>query len=305
MLVKFAFQDFLDEKEFRNLSDKTISGYKVLFKEFNNFVTEQGIVDVTDITQSTVKGYLVYCRKERRNNPVSVNTKLKNLKAFFNHLQEQEYIEKNPCVKIQYLETDTQIEVFTDSQIRQMLNYYRRQKNSDRQFAAYRNHTIIIVLLGTGIRRGELCNLKWSDIDMLEKLMQVYGKSRRQETIPITSKVVQELLEYRLYLDSHFEELNEYVFINRYNRHLTENAVNNIFQRLAKKMNFSNVRLSAHTFRHTFAQKFLLNGGDVFSLQKILRHKKLSMTEKYLALWGQQLSAQNDKYNPLNGFDDF
>lgn len=305
MLLKFAFQDFLDEKELQNLSSKTISGYKILFREFNKFIVQEGIVDVNEITQPIIKSYLVYCRKKRRNNPVSVNTKLKNLKAFFNHLVEQEYIKNSPCDKVKYLETDTKIEVFTDSQIRQMLNYYRRLKNHDRQFAAYRNHTIIIVLLGTGIRLGELCNLKWVDIDMTEKLMQVYGKNRRQETVPITSKVVQELLEYKLYVEDFFFDINEYVFVNRYNKRLTENAVNNVFQRLAEKMNFPDVRLSAHTFRHTFAHRFLINGGDVFSLQRILRHKKLSMTEKYLALWGQQLAEQNDKYNPLNNFDEF
>lgn len=303
MLLKFAFQDFLDEKELQNLSSKTISGYRILFRDFNGFMVSQGVVDINDITTSIIKKYLAYCRKERRNNPVSINTKLKNLKAFFNHLYEQEYIEKNPCDKIQYLTTDTKIEVFTDSQIRQMLNYYRRQKNSDRQFAAYRNHTIITILLATGIRRGELCNLKWSDVDMVNKLMSLYGKSRRQETIPITSRVIQELLEYKLFLEHTFNDLCDYVFVNRYNKKLTVNAVNNIFQRLAKKMNFTSVRLSAHTFRHTFAHRYLTNGGDVFSLQRILRHKKLSMTEKYLALWGQQLAEQNDKYNPLNNLD--
>ena len=73
--------------------------------------------------------------------------------------------------------------------------------------------------------------------------------------------------------------------------------------KLQEVMNFTDVRLSAHTFRHTFSHRFLMSGGDVFTLQKILRHKNLSMTEKYLALWGTALHEQNEKYNPLNDFD--
>ncbi|SFT05389.1 Phage integrase family protein [Marininema halotolerans] len=73
-----------------------------------------------------------------------------------------------------------------------------------------------------------------------------------------------------------------------------------IFKRLKTTLNFTDVCLSAHTFRHTFAHRFLMSGGDVFTLQKLLRHSQLKMTEKYLVLWGNALKENNDKFNPLN-----
>ena len=59
-------------------------------------------------------------------------------------------------------------------------------------------------------------------------------------------------------------------------------------------------RVSAHTFRHTFAKYFLLNGGDLFTLQKILGHEDISITRLYVDLNNSEIQTQNYKYNPLD-----
>lgn len=51
---------------------------------------------------------------------------------------------------------------------------------------------MIVLILGTGIRRGEIINLKWSDIDFVNYYISVFGKTRRKETIPITKKLSKE-----------------------------------------------------------------------------------------------------------------
>ena len=59
-------------------------------------------------------------------------------------------------------------------------------------------------------------------------------------------------------------------------------------------------RISSHTWRHTFAKNYLLNGGDVFSLQKIMGHSDISTTRKYLNLNENEIKQQHDKFNPLD-----
>ena len=218
---------------------------------------------------------------------------------------EIEVIKSNPAKDIKQAREDIRIEVFSDYHIKQMLNYFRRIKRREQAFFAYRDYTIIVTLLGCGIRQSELVRLKWSDVNFEQNTMSIFGKSRKYETIPITEKLVKELSAYKLYCEQFFgrDQLNDFVFTNRYNRQLTENAVQNTFKRLSKVMNFRDVRLSAGTFRHTFCQRCIQAGMSTFAVQKLMRHSTIAVTERYAAMWGNDLREQNDKYNPINTLD--
>lgn len=110
-------------------------------------------------------------------------------------------------------------------------------------------------------------------------------------------------MDLKQYYDRYFNSPIEYVFVHRDGKQMSYESCKGVFKKLKEVMGFRDVRLSAHTFRHTFAHRYIISGGDVFSLQKILRHSSLSMTEKYLALWGTALYEQNNKFNPLNNMD--
>jgi integrase/recombinase XerD len=302
LLLKFAILDFIEDREFKNLSVSTINQYRNVLGEFQNYCAEEKeVLNVEDVTFNTVRSYLLKLKKIN-NNPVTINTKIKNLKAFFNYMTKSSYIDekRNPMNQVEKLKEDTKIEVFNDFHIQQMLSYYQNMKGREHSLYAYRNYTLILLLLGTGIRLGELCNIKWSDVDLIHAKIIIFGKNRIQQSVPITERLIKELSEYKMFCQHYFESELEFVFVNLKNERLTPNAVKNVFKRLKDVMNFKDVRLSAHTFRHTFAHRFLINGGDVFTLQKMLRHSNLKMTEKYLALWGTALKEQNDKFNPLN-----
>ena len=119
----------------------------------------------------------------------------------------------------------------------------------------------------------------------------------------MTEKLKKEMCEYKVFCEQTFDKLSDYVFTNQYNKQLTDNAVKCIFKRLKGIMNFKDVRLSCHTFRHTFAVNMIKNNCDIFTLQKMLRHSDLSMSKRYINLFGTALKEQNDKYNPLNGIE--
>jgi integrase/recombinase XerD len=68
-------------------------------------------------------------------------------------------------------------------------------------------------------------------------------------------------------------------------------------------MGFKNVRVSPHTFRHTFCHRLAMSGMSSFAIQKMMRHSSLAVTMRYVAMWGSELKQENDKHNPLNELD--
>lgn len=302
MLLKFAFKDFLDDRKFKNTTQKNIRNYLTLLGEFVNYCTDHEVVNVEDITQSHVRDYLMSCQ-EKGNQAGTINTKLLRIRAFLNYMVECEVIKNNPAQRVKFQRTDVKIDVFSDEQINQMLNFYRRVKRRENSYVAYRDYMIIVVVLGTGIRRGEIIELKWADVDFENQSLSVFGKSRRKETIPMTMKLTKELRAYQAFCKQHWGYVSEYVFTKRDYAQLTEYSLTQVFQYLKEKMNFTDVRVSIHTFRHTYCHRLAMSGMSAFAIQKLMRHQNITVTMKYVAMWGNELREQNDKYNPLNNLD--
>ena len=84
MLMRFAVENFLEDRDLKNVQPITIKGYKRTLDEFNEHCISQEIVDTSQITRATLKSYFLYCKNERGNSPVTLNHKLITLRAFFN-----------------------------------------------------------------------------------------------------------------------------------------------------------------------------------------------------------------------------
>lgn len=302
MLLKFAYHDFLDDRKFRNSTGVNIQNYKVLLGGFIDYCHSNDVVNVEEINSGHVKDYLKKCQKDG-NVAGTINTKLQRIRAFLNYMVEEKIIQDNPAKKVKRLKEDVQINVFTDEQIYQMLAYYRGLRRRENTYFSYRGYLLIVVFLGTGIRRTECINLKWSDFDIENSTLTVYGKNRRNETIFITEKLAKELAAYKLFCQRYFNNLGDFIFVNRDEKQMTQNSIMLVFQNLQRKMNFSDVRVSPHTFRHTFCHRLAMSGMSAFAIQKMMRHTNITTTMRYVAMWGNELKDENEKHNPLNNLD--
>ncbi|WP_391574791.1 tyrosine-type recombinase/integrase [Cohnella sp.] len=133
---------------------------------------------------------------------------------------------------------------------------------------------LFTLLLDTGLRISEALSLRFVDVNFYLRQITIIGKGDKQRIVPFSKTTLSAL-----------RDLNEseYVFIGR-DGHLTDSTVRSTLTKIrdAAPEMFKNVRLSPHTLRHTFARHWLLKGGDIYSLMRILGHSNIQMTARYL-----------------------
>ena len=186
------------------------------------------------------------------------------------------------------------VSTLSDEEIRAILGVLAPLNSSNA-----RNQTIFMLLLDTGLRMGELINLKMDDVHMNEGLLKVMGKGKKERIVPMGSNAQRALQRYLFrYRPKPLHLGIDNVFLSVLGKPLTENSMKLIFFRLAKRSGVT--RLHAHLCRHTFATRFLINGGDVFSLQQILGHSTLEMVRNYVNLAANHVVIQHQKFSPLD-----
>lgn len=198
--------------------------------------------------------------------------------------------------QITMVKTHKQIkETYTDYELEILL---RKPKINKTTFAEYRNWVIINYLLATGNRVATVCDLKIKDIDFGTGTIRLCRtKNRREQIIPISTTLKNILKEYLKYRKG---ELEDYLFCNVNGIRLSENGLKLAIFKYNKKRGVS--KTSIHLFRHTFAKKWILNGGDVFRLQKILGHSSMDMVKEYVNMFNDDLKRDFDTFNPLEEF---
>lgn len=108
----------------------------------------------------------------------------------------------------------TEPKLVSTNDVRIVLSHLRRSKRRENTFTARRNYALIIFLIGTGLRLGELERLTWSYVDFVENLIRINeSKARRQKSVPLSESLARELLDWRLYLDRKFDKVPSSLFV--------------------------------------------------------------------------------------------
>lgn len=169
-----------------------------------------------------------------------------------------------------------------------------------------RDTAMVLLLLDTGIRAGELARLAVGDVDLRNREIQIRphgsGVKSRGRVIPIVQRTASALWAYINQRAESEEEVLDadrplFVSLRTPHRPIGRNALQHVLVGLGKRAGVENVH--PHRFRHTFAIEYLRNGGDPWTLQRILGHSTMEMVRRYLALSKQDEKRTHRNASPV------
>ena len=291
--LKGIISAFISTRRLKNLSPHTIDFYRKILGKFLSFMeVHHGEIPLEGIDHHLLREYLASIKEQY--SPGSLNQHIKVLKILFKFMVEEGVISENPSRRVSKLRmAPPVIPTFTDDQVRAMLRVTKAQRG----FLGLRNVTLITLLFDTGCRISELLLLPVTDILLEERILKVTGKGGRVRAVPFGQRSLITLVKYLNQRNRLFGE-EGLLFLTRSGKPFTLRMSNKTIARIGKKAEVKDVRLSAHTFRHTFAKNWLLNGGDIFSLQKILGHSTLEMVRNYVNMTFRDIQTQHSKFSP-------
>ena len=230
--------------------------------------------------------------------PGTVATYHRILRAFFNWIVKERGLCESPLATTDApIDRPDDIEPFTQAQVDALLDA-ARQSN-----APLRDEAILLFLLDSGARVSEMCSLRIGDLDINEKTAFVEGKGGKRRQIYIgkkTSRVIWKYIAQSKQERSPADALFQATKGPLKGEALTPTGVRQLINRLAVVAGVSRTRCSPHTFRHTFAVMYLRDGGDQFSLMRILGHTNVKMTSRYVLMAQADVADQHRQHSPVD-----
>lgn len=290
LTVRESFEEYIDKCSIRNLSVETIKLYRNQFKVFQRTLDDPEKM-IKDITIKDIENFILEERRCGTCNEITVGTYLRGIRAFLYYAMEENQLTP---FKITIPKTTKKVkETYQDKELEVLL---KKPNLKTATFTEYKIWVFSNYLLATGNRISSALNVQIKDLDFSNQLIQVNKtKNRKAQIIPMSDTLTKILKEYLKYRKG---ETDDYVFCNSRGGKGDIHTYQDMLASYNRKRGVE--KTSAHLYRHTFAKKWIMNGGDIFRLQKMLGHSDLSVVKEYVQMFGNDLVADFDKFNPLD-----
>lgn len=311
--------DFTCHCKFKNLSIKTIRSYEEANTLFFLYLrNEKNITQIEDLTQKHVIEYMDYLKTRGKytvvnnestrllNSPserkdykkklseATVNNYIRNIKVFLKWAYEERLIKKDIVKNIKLKKVERKPKKFIeDAEFKRLLNCFEISR-----YPEFRDYVIINLLLDTGMRIGECLATKEVDFDFRHNtisLREENTKGNKYRHVYYSYKMAQIIKRYLNFRDKYID--SEYFFPTFRGTPLN---VTNFEANLRKYGQRVGLEVTAHQLRNNFAKRFLMNGGNIYSLSKILGHSSVEITEQaYLDLTDEDIRNTYLHFSPL------
>lgn len=298
-----ALTGFYLSHESRKLSPHTTQDYQNTFNKFQAFLEQDYLVQ--DITSRHIEEFMAAQTSVSQKTALNYHT---GLSAFWTWALEQQLASEHVVRAVKAPDPEEpDIMPYSKEEIHAFLNSLERSKiyrrpgqrpmtNTARN--TERNRAIILLLVDTGIRNEEMCTARLRDLDRRNQRLHVFGKGAKERHVQFSSRTHQALWRYLALRPN--ANMGDPLFLLETDRPFNRHRLLDLMQTIGTRAGVMNVTI--HRFRHTFAIQYLRNGGDPYTLQRLLGHSTLDMVKRYLAIAQSDLENAHRRASPVDNW---
>ena len=258
-----------------NKSPATLDTYLRTVRLFVEFLDAQGMPrDIEGIRREHCEAFVQ--DQLDRHSASTANTRYRGLQRFFTWAEDEGEIDVSPMRRMRPPKFEERIpDVLEVDDLRRLMDACR-----GRAFEARRDLAVLLLLIDTGMRRGEVAAVRYADLDLDQGLLRVMGKGGRERVVPLGRKLVQALDRYLRVRLRHEHEGAAALFLGRAGP-ITASGVYQIVRNRARAAGIPNVH--PHQLRHSFAHAWLVAGGQETDLMRVAGWRSRAMVGRYAA----------------------
>ncbi|HCN11439.1 MAG TPA: integrase [Chryseobacterium sp.] len=276
----------------RRYSPNTVISYEKDLKDFSKFLLEtEAHQDFSKVDKKIIRNFMVEL-SEHQISKRSINRKLSSLRSFFLFLLKVGEIKSTPLENLQSLKFYAEKQIpFSKEEMGHLEVLDVQPKNG-----SLLKELIIETLYQTGMRRAELCNLLFENVDFSQKEIKVIGKGNKTRIIPVSDSLLQ---RFEMYLEERkpLKDNDIYFFVNEKGKKLYDKFVYSTVNSYLSLVT-SKTKKSPHILRHSFATHVLENGAEISKVKKLMGHSSLASTQVYTDANIEQLKKVFNSAHP-------
>ncbi len=289
----------------RRRSELTVEAYARDIHEFGAWLAKTpGAVmgrqypQLREACAANVNRYVMHLIGAKHYSATTVRRKLSSIKALYKFMKRERLREDNPAADVPGPPMDRKIpQHLAVPEVRTLLQ--TRAVGGRSQTHRLRDNAIMELLYASGMRRAEIAGLDLGDVNLRDRIVQVYGKGRKQRRVPINHAAAEAIERY---LSLRPRSADDALFLGRGGKRLTPKHIWRIFREVYDLSGISE-RATPHTLRHSFATHLLENGADLETVRELLGHESLATTGVYLSVAMEHKRRAYDQAHPRDRMD--
>jgi integrase/recombinase XerD len=286
-------ENFLDNLWLqKGLSKNTLDAYRADLLKFITFLQKP----LLEAKKSDIQNYLSF-RFDKNYSATSNARTLSSLRSFYQYCTKNNLLDDDPCEMISFPKMGKYLpDTISEKQTIDLI-----MAPDVNNIIGFRNRTMLEVIYATGLRVSELVNIKIHQIDIIQGIIRIIGKGKKERIVPIGDEAKDWVHKYYQNIRPEIllkqQGFDDYLFVTKRGSKMSRQAFWHIIKKYASIAKIEQ-KISPHTLRHAFATHLLNHGADLRSVQMLLGHSSLSTTQIYTHIATHRLQELHQKFHP-------